>query len=166
MLGLESPIITETRDLLELSSVGNVSVTSDADQLKNWLLKENQSSVFYSSSQVSNNIRINSLTADKEEHQTLIREIFQYDKPTHRIIKNKTGKDFTRLPSLSIPHPDRCLSERYLRTFNSRYSTASLDSLSQSFSVYAVLFSQCLTYLSLAAIQPVVFYLIYYRLTE
>lgn len=41
MLGLESPIITETRDLLELSSVGNVSVTSDADQLKNWLLKEN-----------------------------------------------------------------------------------------------------------------------------
>lgn len=41
MLGLESPIITETRDLLELSSVGNVSATSDADQLKNWLLKEN-----------------------------------------------------------------------------------------------------------------------------
>lgn len=31
MLDLESPIISETRELLELSSVGNLSATSDAD---------------------------------------------------------------------------------------------------------------------------------------
>lgn len=41
MLDLESPVVTETRELLELSSVGNLSATSDADQLKNWLLKAN-----------------------------------------------------------------------------------------------------------------------------
>ena len=39
MLDLESPIKTERRELLGLSSVGNLSADSDADQLKNWLLK-------------------------------------------------------------------------------------------------------------------------------
>lgn len=116
MLDLESPIISETKGLLELSSVGNLPAIPYDNWLKNWLLKTNQASVFYSLSQVSNNIRINSFTGGKAQHQTLIREIFQYDKPTHRIIKkNKTRRYFKRLLSLSIPHPDGCLSEWYLK---------------------------------------------------
>lgn len=35
MLDLESPIISETKELLELSSVGNLSATADANWLKN-----------------------------------------------------------------------------------------------------------------------------------
>lgn len=41
MLDLESPIISETKELLELSSVGNLAATPDTNWLKNWLLRAN-----------------------------------------------------------------------------------------------------------------------------
>lgn len=64
-IDLERPIIFETKELLELSSVGNLSANPDANWLKNWLLRTNWASVFYSPSWVSSNIRINSFTGDK-----------------------------------------------------------------------------------------------------
>lgn len=41
MLDLESPIISETKGLLELSSVGNLPAIPYDNWLKNWLLKTN-----------------------------------------------------------------------------------------------------------------------------
>lgn len=41
MFDLESPIMSETKELLDLSSVGNLSATPDANWLKNWFLRTN-----------------------------------------------------------------------------------------------------------------------------
>lgn len=41
MLDPESPIVSETKELLELSSVGNLPAIPDANWLKNWLLRTN-----------------------------------------------------------------------------------------------------------------------------